>query len=224
MNIKKIQKLIDNSDSILIGIGSSVYRSDKLPENHLDWNEIKKYNSVKCNRDKINNRIIDIFGDKNYFIITTCHDSNLSEIIPEERLFTPNGDCTKLQCYNACTDELWDIENYTDKQKDPLCPHCNSPLIMNITTDAYFVNNHLLAQENTYYSWINDNYNKGILLIEVEADENDKRQIRAPFENIATALQKTRLLRVNSGDISIPKSVISQDSLNISPEEFFKLL
>ncbi len=224
MDIKEIQKLIDKSDSILIGIGSNFYRNDELPKNHLDWTEIKKYNNIKYNNHKINSKLREVFAQKDYFIITTSWDSQLSDIIPSDRLFTPNGSCKKLQCYNSCTNELWDYENFTRKRKTPLCPHCGAQLIMNITTDAYFVKDHLLVQEKTYYSWIHKNYNKGILLIEIEVNENDKRLIKDPFENFATSLSDSTLLRVNSSDIEIPESVTRQESITISPEEFFKLL
>ncbi|QEN06074.1 hypothetical protein EW093_15745 [Thiospirochaeta perfilievii] len=222
MKVKEIKKIVKESSYILIGLGASILKKVDPPIDPLNWDEIKEYNGFLSNTIDINSKISKIFNNKDYFIISTSWNSNLSDHIG--RVFTPNGSCNKLQCYNACTEELWDFIDFKDRSSHPKCPYCNSPLIMNITTDTYFVDEHLQIQEKSYYKWIHKNYNNKILLLEIETSELDTKLIKGPFENIATALPNVTLLRVNSSDLGIPSTIKKQYSFKSSPETFFKLL
>lgn len=214
-----IVEIINSSDKILLGIGRNIYRTDTLPEDFTDWNEIKHYLSNKCDNRVINQKLIDRLLEKDYFIVTSSWDSHLEEITEENRLFTPRGNCRKLQCYNACSTDLWDVNDFKDNTEHPRCPHCNSLLIMNITTDAFFVHENYDKQEYDFHHWIDENYNEKLLIIELEVDDDEVRSIRAPFENIVKALPNTTFLRINSKKTPIPDLIENGIEINLSLEE-----
>lgn len=222
---QEIIELIKSASTILIGLGSDVYRKDSLPENADDWNEIKNYTQKNNNWLDVNNPLFNMIKNKNFFVITSSWDSHLREILPEDHLFTPSGNCHKLQCYNACTDKLWDINDLLDVKEHPLCPYCQSLLVMNIKTDAFFVRAIYQEEETDYHNWIHKNYNEEMLILEWEANKEDSKIIREPFENIASALPNTRFIRINSKKIKIPE-VIRDSSLNlkITTKQFTKVL
>lgn len=221
----EIIDLIKSSSKILIGLGSDVYRRDSLPDNAEKWHEIKKYIDKNSSWSDINNSLYEMIKDKDFFIVTSSWDSHLEEILPDDRLFTPSGNCHKLQCYNACTNQLWDIKDLLDVEDHPLCPYCQSPLVMNIKTDAFFVRSIYQNEETNYHNWIHKNYNEELLILEWEANESDSRLIREQFENIASALPKTRFVRINSRKVAIPE-VICKNSieLKITSKKFAALL
>lgn len=214
--------IIKSADKILIGLGNNVYRKDSLQENYTDWDVIKKYLNAKIKQNNINQNLLKILKEKDYFIITTSWDNHLSEFIEDNIYFTPNGNCRKLQCYNACTSELWDFEDFKNQDEHPRCPYCNALLVMNIATDAFFVKEKYDVQENQYYRWIHKNYNEKILLIEWQSRDNETRIISKPFENIATALQNVTLLRINSKKIPIPKNINNGIEIKFTVNQFIK--
>lgn len=222
---QEIIELIKSASTILIGLGSDVYRKDSLPENADDWEVIKKYTQMKNNWLEVNNPLLKMIKNKDFFIVTSSWDSHLRELLPDGRLFTPSGDCHSLQCYNACTDQLWEIKDLLDVEEQPVCPYCQSLLVMNIKTDAFFVRTVYQKEEAGYHNWIHKNYNEEMLILEWEARKEDSKVIREPFENIASALPKTRFIRINSKKMNIPE-VIRDSSLNlkITTKQFTKAL
>lgn len=217
-----VKQIIGTYDKILVGIGKSLYRSDSLPENYTDWQTIKNYLNVKNRRNTFNNKLKSILNNKDYFIITSSWDSNLENIIEINRLFTPAGLCKKLQCYNACTSELWEFNNFKDNINHPKCPYCNSPLVMNIITDAFFINNPYSSQETSFHHWLDQNYNEKLLLLELETESGDTKTISEPFENIATALPNTTLLRINSKEFPIPEIITNSIGIKMPLNNFIQ--
>lgn len=217
-----IFEIIQSADKILIGLGNNVYRKDPLPEDYTDWQTIKKYLTAKTKHKEVNTNLLKILDDKDYFIITSSWDNHLTEYVKENRFFTPNGNCRKMQCYNACTTELWDFEDLKDKKDHPRCPHCNALLIMNIATDAFFVKDKYDLEENSYYHWLHKNYNEKILIIEWQSRDNETRIISKPFENIATALPNVTFLRINSKKIPIPANIKDGIEIKFTINQFIK--
>lgn len=210
MDIKIIKQQVNKASIILIGIGTNLYKSKKIEDDIESWNSIKEYINSNIEVNKLNSKILDLVKNKEYFILTTSWNSNLNETFPKERLFTPGGNCFKLQCYNACTSQLWDAETLLESNEQPLCPYCQKKLIMNIKTDAYFVREPYNIQEKNYHSWIHNNYNENILLIELETSnkrEDDIKIIRESFENITAVLPNASLLRINSRESLIPEVI-----------------
>lgn len=221
----EIIDLIKSSSKILIGLGSDVYRKDSLPEDSEEWSVIKSYNLKNDDWSEMNNSLYNIIEDKDFFVVTSSWDSHLEELLPAEKLFTPSGNCHKLQCYNACTDQLWDINDLLDVEEHPVCPYCQSQLVMNIKTDAFFVRSLYQNEERNYHNWLHKNYNEKILILEWEVNDEDSKLIREPFENIASALPKTQFIRVNSRKIIIPEVICNNSlELKITSEDFSDLL
>jgi len=221
---EKIYEYIKKHDKILIGIGSSFYGTDLISENIDEWETIKEYLSQLDNNCKKNQKIFNLVQDKDYFIITSSFSSNLQKYFNTSRYYTPNGNCYKLQCYNSCTSETWNSFDFVENSTVPLCPHCKSDMVMNISKDAFFISDIYKFEENNYYKWLHKNYSEKLLIIEIEGTDFERRIIGSPFENIATALPKATFLRINSGDIKIPKNIKRKKSFKISPDELINIL
>lgn len=226
MDRDELATLLRRSTKIILGLGSNIYRSDSLPDDISNWESVKQYiGNNNQNWFKINNSLFNIIKDKDYFIITTSWDSHLEKTVPHDRIFTPSGNCHKFQCYNACTSQLWDVEAILDQEENPLCPYCQSKLVMNIKTDAFFVRSIYTEQETNYHNWIHKNYNEDIVIIEWEANSADSRIITEPFENITSALPSVKLIRINSEETSIPKMIQEKStSLKIDIEDVISSL
>lgn len=221
MKKSAIINLINEYSIVLIGLGVNLYREDNLPESYNSWDVIKKYNE-SYNSSEINNTLNNLFGDKDYFIITTSWDSNITESFDSDRVYTPSGNCKKLRCYNSCHEELWDYDMFREKDSGVICPYCGSDLVMNISVDAFFINNEYREQEDRFHHWLHKHYNDKILIMEWEASDIDRRYINDPFENIATALPNVTLLRINSQDIAIPEVIKSTVLIQEKPNKFIE--
>jgi len=149
-----IIKEILSYDKILMGVGQGVYRRDNLPIDSDQWDEIIQYTSKGHRWKNINKLILKLIGHSDYFIITSSWDSHLHESIPKEQIYTPLGNCKKLQCYNSCSNKLWDINDFIDFKNQPLCPNCGSKLIMNTKTDSLFIDDPYTSQESNFHNWI----------------------------------------------------------------------
>lgn len=222
MEVQSIIDLLKDSSKILIGLGNNLYRNDSLPPDYQNWDAIKTYINNDTNEwFRINNPIFNIIKNKDFFIVTNSWDSHLNKTIPADRLFTPSGDCHMLQCYNACTTQLWDFETLSENEDAPLCPFCQSKLVMNIKTDAFFVRNLYTEEETNYHNWIHQNYNEEIVILEWEVGESGQKVITEQFENITSALPNIKLIRVNSRKIETPEVIKNKSSvIEISVDNF----
>lgn len=224
MEKSQLLELLDEHKVILIGLGKRLYRGDELPELYNSWDNIKEYNSTFNNSETINIPLQNVLKDKDYFLITTSWDSDIESYLDTDKIYTPAGNCKKLRCYESCTEELWDYNDKIDDKETPRCPNCGADMVMNISVDAFFINKEYLVQENLFHHWLHKHYSNKILIIEWEVLESDKRDIKDPFENIATALPNVTLLRVNSQSLPLPEVIKSGVMLNINPDDFIEMI
>lgn len=213
--------LINNYSVILTGLGVNLYRQDILPESYNNWDVITSYNESNSTSE-INNSLLNILSDKDYFIVTTSWDSDISEYFNSDKIYTPSGNCKKLRCYDSCTKELWSYDDFKDMDNNVICPYCGSDLVMNISVDAFFIGDEYRKQEDRFYHWLHKHYNDKILIIEWEVSDVDKRYIKDPYENIATALPDVTLLRINSQELTPPEVIKSSILIKNTPKEFIE--
>lgn len=134
MNRMDIEKLINESDMVLVGIGESlesgfsvlesseIYKrflrkleQENLQENDYEWvypyllEEAETDSPEAEKRNSFYKKLKKLLQDKNYFLITMNMDSMPEQTgFAKERVVKPFGNYELLQCDKACTKELWD--------------------------------------------------------------------------------------------------------------------
>ena len=172
-----------------------------------------------------------LLKDKNYFVITTKVDNSLIKAgFDREKVFNVNGDLSKMQCAVGCHNKLYDnldmvkkILNYKDsvklsKKLIPYCPICEGRMEVNLRKDAFFVEDDNWKKLNYSYStFVNDNKDKKLLLIEIQSDPLNPNVIRYPFEKMTYDFKNTNLIRISENYADVPfeiklKSIIIKDN------------
>ena len=128
------------------------YPYDSLEEYWAFWSRY-----IMCNRydpvpTPLYEQLLSIVRDRDYFVLTTNVDHCFQRAgFDKQRLFYTQGDYGLFQCSKPCCQETWDNEELVHymvaAQEDlrspsalvPRCPHCGSPLTMNLRADDTFV-------------------------------------------------------------------------------------
>lgn len=161
---------------------------------------------VELHRDLYN-----IVKDKDYFVLTTNVDSKFEMSgFDKSKIFEVQGNFGEFQCSVPCHNKVYNNKDQVlemiEKQKDlkipteliPRCPVCNSEMDTHLRVDHRFVETEEWDKQcDKYYSFINDNKDKNIVLLELGVGFNTPTIIRFPFERLNSRLPKASLIRVN---------------------------
>ncbi len=176
-------------------------------------------------------KLYHLVKDKNYFVITTNVDGQfLKAGFDPHKVFEVQGSLAKIQCAVACHQKCYDdlplVKEMLQKDKNcqiptslvPKCPRCQENMEVNLRKDAYFVeDDHWHELNQSYERFLNDNKEKNLLLIELGVGFNTPSIIRFPFEKMASAWEKTHLIRINEKNID-PVLEITEKSLLIKED------
>lgn len=161
---------------------------------------------IELHRDLYN-----IVKDKDYFVLTTNVDSKVEMSgFDKSKIFEVQGNFGEFQCSVPCHNKVYNNKDQVlemiKNQKDlkipseliPRCPVCNSEMDMHLRIDNRFVETEEWEKQcDKYYSFINDNRDKNIVLLELGVGFNTPTIIRFPFERLNNRLPKASLIRVN---------------------------
>lgn len=179
--------------------------------------------------------IHNLIKDKNYFIISTCIDNNISKAgFDKDKIVQPCGGYEYLQCEQKCCSELYPAKPYSDLLlqaiKDgvgldsvemPLCPHCGSPLRFNNIVCGNYIVDGYKQQWERYTKWLQSTLNRQLCVLELGVGMNLPDIIRWPFEKVAFYNQKASFFRVNESLYQLPENLsdkgieISEDSVEL---------
>lgn len=184
---------IKEADMILIGIGEEF---ENCPDSVFVYNKLAS----------------ELEG-KNYFIVSMCmddkiYDSNLNS----DRIVCPLGGMRKKQCPDACTDDLYEVN-------DTVCPHCGKELIYNNVLAENYVEAGYLPQWQKHKLWLTGTLNKKLLILELGVSLRLPQIIRLPFERITALNEKSEFIRVNekypqiNAEISSRATAVKQSSV-----------
>jgi hypothetical protein len=226
-----LTQLLDDAEMVLIGIGEEFddeqfFKDDEKYAEIIDilqqydglWliPEVealyrKKYG---CKVKQVLERFAKLIEDKNYFVVSTSMNTDISDIEwKDDRFVTPCGGSKYKQCVSKCAEGLikTDEADYAEiseyllkpdkiKIKAPdigKCPKCGGRLVLNnVYADDYDENGYLKKWES-YTKWLQGTLNRKLLVLELGVGMKFPTVIRFPFEKVAYYNNKASFVRVN---------------------------
>ena len=175
--------------------------------------------------------LFELVKNKDYFVITTNVDHCFQKSgFDKTRLFYTQGDYGLFQCSVPCCDETFDneeiIRKMVDEQTDmripsellPICPHCGSPMTMNLRADDKFVEDkgwHESAKR--YENFLQTRNGKRILFLELGVGYNTPVIIKYPFWRMTAQNPNAVYACINYGEAVCPRE-IAQRSICIDAD------
>ena len=163
---------------------------------------------------KVYKDLFELVKNKEYFVITTNVDGQfLKSGFAKDKVFEVQGSLSKIQCSVGCHNKLYNdldlVQKMLKEDKDckiptslvPYCPRCGEKMDVNLRKDMYFVEDKNWNKLNSNYSsFLDENKNKKVVLLELGVGFNTPGIIRFPFEKFALNYDDIYLIRVNSKD------------------------
>lgn len=200
------------------------YPFETLEEFWAYWSRYIFINRYMDAPKPVYDELFALIKDKDYFVITTNVDHCFQKAgFDKTQLFYTQGDYGLFQCSVPCRDETFDneeiIRRMVDEQKDmripsellPVCPHCGSPLTMNLRADDKFVEDkgwHEAAKR--YENFLQTRSGKRILFLELGVGYNTPVIIKYPFWRMTAQNPNAMYACVNYGEAVCPREIARQ--------------
>lgn len=197
------------------------YPFETLEEYWAYWSRHIYINRYQESVGKPYTDLLALVKDKDYFILTTNVDHCFQKAgFDKHRLFYTQGDYGLWQCSKACHKETYDNEERVKKmvaeQRNmkiptdliPYCPHCGSPMTMNLRIDGTFVQDegwHIAS--NRYYEFLKRHENLHILFLELGVGSNTPVIIKYPFWNMTANNKNAVYACINYQDTYYPSQI-----------------
>ena len=195
------------------------------PEEHWAyWSRFITVNRYMDAPKPVYKELVDLIGDKDYFVITTNVDHCFQKAgIDKNRLFYTQGDYGLFQCSEPCCQETFEnekeVRQMVERQVDmripsellPVCPHCGKPMTMNLRSDNRFVEDegwHRAAER--YENFLRTRKNMPILFLELGVGYNTPGIIKYPFWQMTANNPKAIYACVNYGEAVCPDEIKRQ--------------
>jgi O-acetyl-ADP-ribose deacetylase (regulator of RNase III)/NAD-dependent SIR2 family protein deacetylase len=184
----------------------------------LQWGYLlSSVNQARFNWKKPNGiyfKLLELLKNRNYFVLTSNADGMFEQNgFDLDRLYTPQGDYSRLQCLAPCSGETWSTKAVIDQvlsyispktqeitraELIPTCPKCSGPVMLNVRGGDWFIEDHFSAQNMRYVEWLKDSSDKKLLILELGVGYNTPSVIRWPMEELASRYSQSHLIRVNT--------------------------
>ena len=184
------------------------------------------YVYYKIQKDTTYQKLYSLIKDKDYFVMTTNVDGLfVQNKFSKDRIYTPQGSFSRVQCMRACTDETWDakpiideilphIEPTTQEVNDlsciPSCPRCGGDMFMNVRGGSWFIDRPYKSQAAALNNWINNTIDKRLVVLDIGTGMNTPGVVRWPAENIIRQHPNGSLIRINLNDSEVPEEILSK--------------
>lgn len=200
------------------------YPYETLEEYWAYWSRHIYLNRYQAEAQKPYIDLLKLVQDKDYFIITTNVDHSFQKAgFDKNKLFYTQGDYGLWQCSKPCCQETYDnkekVLKMFEQQKDmkiptsliPHCPHCGSPMAMNLRIDSTFVEDigwH--AASSRYNDFINQYKNMHLLFLELGVGYNTPIIIKYPFWQMTAKNREAIYACINYQENTVPTEIEKQ--------------
>ena len=197
------------------------YSFDSPQEHWAYWSRyiyVNRYMDIDNGTYK---KLFELVKDKDYFVLTTNVDHQFQKAgFDKSRLFYTQGDYGLFQCSKPCCQETWDNEDMIIPMLDmqdnmkipteliPKCPHCGSPMTMNLRADDTFVEDSGWDKgAQRYTDYLKKYENQHILFLELGVGMNTPGIIKYPFWKMTYQNPKATYACINYGQAYAPKEI-----------------
>lgn len=161
--------------------------------------------------------LYEILKAKEYFIITTNCDIQISKVFPQDKIFDFQGDFRYFQCSQPCHDKLYKssefVDDMLDKMQDlevpsmliPRCPQCGWKMIPWVQDNTFLQGKNWKEAYRKYESFVQTYHNKQLLLLELGVGDMTPSVIKLPFWDMTSKFSNTFLVTVNLAKSSSPE-------------------
>jgi len=184
------------------------------------------YVYYKIREDTIYKQLYSLVSEKDYFVMTTNVDGLfVQNSFSKDRIYTPQGSFSRIQCLRRCTEETWDakpiidkilphIDPVTQEVNDPSCipwcPRCGGDMFLNVRGGGWFIGQPYESQRAALNKWINNTFDKRIVALDIGTGFNTPGVVRWPAENLVNQRPNSSLIRVNLHNSEVPKEIQSK--------------
>jgi NAD-dependent SIR2 family protein deacetylase len=185
------------------------------------WSKHIFYNRYNVGATEVYKELHKLVQGKKYFVLTTNVDQQfILSGFESERIFATQGDYGMFQCAKGCHKQLYENESEVKamvahqrnckipKYLVPKCPVCGGEMEVNLRVDGYFVedeNWHKGAER--YSSFLKENQNKKLLLLELGVGMNTPGIIKYPFWQMTNQWKNVFYVCVNKGQAWAPEEI-----------------
>lgn len=184
------------------------------------WSKHAWLNRIEPEGLPLYQEVYRLVRDKAHFVLTTNVDHQFWKAgFSDKDIFATQGDYGLIQCEKGCHDKTYDavklFGQMNQARKDclvpsymvPKCPVCSGNMAMHLRCDQYFVEDkHWHEAAGRYETFLKENQNKSMVLLELGVGFNTPVIIRFPFEKMMREQKNWTLIRLNLEEAVVPES------------------
>lgn len=158
--------------------------------------------------------------DKDYFVVTSnTEDHFVPAGFSREQVFEMEGRMTESRCSSGCCENVYenreDILRMADAEANclipseliPRCPHCGSPLTVNIAdSNSFFQTEHFQKKMQDYQNFIRKYHEKNLVILELGVGWRN-RMIKEPLMQLTASEPNAVYITFNKGEVYIPSEI-----------------
>lgn len=253
---KKIKKVINDADAILIGASNGLSISEgynifadntwfqdnfgdfrnkygihsilegffyNFPSPEEKWAFSSRLISRKNYLEEPSQMMKNLYAlvrDKDYFVVTSnTEDHFVPAGFSREQVFEMEGRITESRCSSGCCENVYenreDVLRMADAEANclipseliPRCPHCGSPLTVNIAdSNSFFQTEHFQKKMQDYQNFIRKYHEKYLVILELGVGWRN-RMIKEPLMQLTASEPNAVYITFNKGEVYIPSEI-----------------
>ena len=161
-----------------------------------------------------------VVGAKDCFLVTSnTEDHFVPAGFSREQVFEMEGRMTQSRCSCGCCEDVYenreDVLRMAEAEENglvpselvPRCPHCGSPLTVNIAdSNSFFQTRHFQKKMQDYQDFIQKYHGKNLVILELGVGWRN-RMIKEPLMQLTASEPHAVYITFNKGEIYIPSEI-----------------